>query len=164
MQKMHLMVSIFILIYVCSGVSYGDDIHQTDAQIVEEMILKIKKLGMYEDREQLNINKIVKAQWSNSASVVIAPLDTNAVYEKYVYLIFHYIYESYGRGGRKSCIIEEFMEQINKKRSKRIPLINFIQKDLVATFEYADGDKVVFDAYYNEIKYYGNVKCKKFNK
>jgi hypothetical protein len=104
----------------------------------------------------------------NGASISIIPVDNNGnwdydVYEDIINFYFHYCFEGYGLGNRKSCIIEEFMEQINKKFSKRIPLINFIQKDLIATFEYADRDKVVFDAYYNEIKYYGNVECKKFN-
>ena len=158
MQKLYLMVYVFVIVCIYSGVSYGNDAHKTDAQIMEEMILEIKKLHMYEDRETLNINEFVKTIWyQNGASIVIIPLDSNALFEKRIHLLFHYIFEGYGRGGRKSHTGERFIKQINKKLSEGIPLINFIQKDLIATFEYADGDKVIFDAYYNEIKYFGNI-------
>jgi len=133
-------------------------IHQTDAQIIKKAILVLKE-QLFRDREILNINMRVKAQWhQNGASIVILPLDNNGVWfqDGLVYYIGMRFdgppeYDLYARGGCRSYIVENFMEQINKKNSDSTSLINFIQKDLIITLEYADGSKVIFDAYYTDI-------------
>ena len=152
MQKLLLVVSVFLIVCIYSGASYGNDVRQTDVQISEELMLRMKKLHMYEDRETLNINRLVKAVWhQNGASIVIITLDdkgnSDDADKDFIYLWFHHYHEGYGYGGRKSHIGEKFIKQINNKLSKGVPLINFIQKDLIVTLEYADGDTVVFDAY-----------------
>ena len=58
----------------------------------------------------------------------------------------------YGKGGTKSDYVEEFMKQINKKREDNVYLHNFIQKGLVMTLEFSDGDIIVFNRYYKEIE------------
>jgi len=44
------------------------------------------------------------------------------------------------------------MKQINKKREDNVYLHNFIQKGLVMTLEFSDGDIIVFNRYYKEIE------------
>ncbi|MDR2728814.1 MAG: hypothetical protein LBB56_06755 [Chitinispirillales bacterium] len=162
MQKLRFIISVFVIACIGFGVSYGNDVHQTDGKIIEKAMLELKKEQAFRDRAILNINKLVKAQWPSNVACIcmlIVLLDDKGELEedtevKFIDLLFDGPpdYDFYGDGGPKSRIVEKFMTQINKKRSKRIPLINFIQKDLIVTLEFADGDKVIFDGYYNSIK------------
>jgi len=112
----------------------------------------------YADKEILNINKPVLAQWfpSNASVMMIIPLNDDEKWILDEYISLHFDgppdYDLYGRGGIKSCFVEIFMEQINEKRFNGIFLNNFIQKDLIITLEFSDGSKIVFDRYYKEIE------------
>jgi hypothetical protein len=148
-----------------SVTTIGDGAGQTEDQIIEKAIIAIKR-GVLPDMEILNINRPVMIQWVNCACggcVWIAPLDDKGEWgedeEAYESITLQFTdspytpaYERYSMRGPKSQIVEKFMEQVNKKHSQKIPLINFIQKDLIVTLEFADGDKVVLDAYYEGIK------------
>jgi hypothetical protein len=126
----------------------------------------------FKDTVILNINRPVRAQWFPGACSCVmiillddkGELEENAEVES-IELLLEDIqgpdYASYGPVGSKSHITEKFMEQINKKHSNIIPLISFIRKDLIVTLEFADGDKVVFEGYYNEMKDWYHRKFKK---
>ncbi|MCL2182601.1 MAG: hypothetical protein FWB85_03930 [Chitinispirillia bacterium] len=126
----------------------------TAAQIVEKAVVTLKRF-YHRDREILDINRLVSAYWHQSGgyACITSPKEDDGTNMLDIVLSFveppYYVYM---RGGRKFYITETFMNQINKKRSNNIPLKNFIRKDLIITFEFADGDKVVFREYYDDIR------------
>ena len=139
----------------------ADNIDQTNMLLVEKYVLETKELYEHSDREILNINKSVLSRWYPSgSSIMIIPIDDNKdlLLDEYISLVFDGPpnYDSYGKGGPKAYIVEEFMEEINKKSLENVVLNSFIQKDLIITLEFSDGSKVVFDAYYKEIEDYVN--------
>lgn len=160
MQKLHIILPVFVIICISLGVSYGNDAYQKDARIIENAILELKKQYAFQDREILNIKKYVKAQWHpNGAHIFIILLNDRGKRKKDESLDLIELsfdgppgYDFYWRGGSKSHTVEKFIKQINEKHSNSTLLINFIQKDLIVTLEFADGDKVVFAEYYNDIK------------
>jgi len=161
-----LLIPILVVLGIYKYLAYQNlpsenDIHPTDAEIIERAV-SILKEDNFMDKKILNINRLVRAEWSSSAlgcecmHIVllnnIGELEDSTKFE-YINLEFETPpYDAYGRYGTKTHIVEKFIEQINKKFLKRIPLMNFIQKDLIVTLEFADSDKVIFDAYYNDIK------------
>ena len=157
MRKLQSLVSAIILFCMILCLCTSCSLSQTDAQIIEKAVLKLKETPEFEDKEILNINKPVLAQWYQITSkIMIIPLDDedNWILDDYIILTFdgQLNYDLYGKGGAKSDYVEKFMEQINEKRLNGFILNNFIQNDLIVTLEFSDNSKVVFDRYYKEIE------------
>jgi len=129
--------------------------HQTDTEIIKNAVLVLKK-SVFRDRAILNINRLVSAEWhQNGGGIRIYSVVKKADEPMDLSINLPFVgppnYEAYMRGGSKSRIGENFMKQINKKRSKKILLINFIQEDLIVILKFADSSNVILDAYYNDI-------------
>jgi len=127
----------------------------SDAEVIKKAELALKRYPV-RDTAELDINRLMRAIWhQNGAYLIIYSFEDDRYKPVDVYISLPFIvppYRSYWEGGPKSHIVEKFMKQINEKLSNKIPLINFIQKDLIVILEYADGSKVIFDAYYTGIR------------
>jgi hypothetical protein len=134
--------------------AYGQmSVGLSDKQVIEKAVLLLR----HYDTTVLDINRLMTAKWhQNGGYAVIYSLEDDESKPIDVYIVLSFTdpppYESYTQGGPDSRIVERFMAQINKKLSNNIPLINFIRKDLIVTLEYADGSKIIFDAYYTDIR------------
>jgi len=136
-----------------------NEIIKSDAELVEEIVSKVKeKIGLH-DWKMLDIGMPVEACWSPMGSgAFVALLDGNGDWSEehsFIKLVSFqgtYEYELLGRGSEKAYYFEEFMEQVNKKSPENIALNNIIQKDLIITFEFSDGSEIVFDRFYKEIE------------
>ena len=128
----------------------------------EAIVLKIKDIDEFRDKELSAINKPVLAVWFQSGChVMIIPVDDKGGYllEDYfsldMNLDFHYPggYDAYYRYGAKADIyVEKFIENVNEKHENGTILKKFIRRDLVVTLEYSDGSEIIFDRYYKEIE------------
>jgi len=126
----------------------------TDAQLLEDFIIKVKETYEYADREILEIKF---AQWHPiGSSMMIIPLDDEGewILDDYIGLTFNGppTYDMYGKEGLKAEMVEKFIEQINDKHFEGVVLNSFIQKDLIITLEFSDGSLIIFDRYYKEIE------------
>ncbi|MCL2181865.1 MAG: hypothetical protein FWB85_00130 [Chitinispirillia bacterium] len=167
-KHFRLMCSIIILCAMAFLVYGQTKAALTDKQVIEQVVIRLKTTTLtFRDYEILNINKLVNvSRHQNGASIYFSAYDDNGVWLtdsfetitnkrglRYpVGISFEFVnppnYDS-----DWSDKIGPFMKQTNRKFSNKIPLVNFKQKDLIATFEYADGSKVIFDVYYAAIRY-----------
>jgi len=124
---------------------------------VDEIVSELKKRHALNDREILNINKHVFAQWyPMGSSMMIIPLGDDEEWLLDDYISLHFDgppnYDSYGKGGKNSGFVEIFLHDVNKKYSDNIFLKNFLQHDLIVSLEFSDDSVVVFDRFYMEIE------------
>jgi len=160
-KHFRLMCSIIILCAMVFLVYGQTKAALTDKQVIEQVVIRLKTTTLtFRDYEILNINKLVNVNWrQNGASIYFSAYDDNGVWLTRIFdttnkegISFDFI-DPPNYDSDWSDKIGPFMKQINRKFSNKIPLVNFIQKDLIATFEYADGSKVIFDVYYAAIQY-----------
>jgi|GEM_PF-2676100 len=143
-----------VILYVMVFLVYGQTNNLSDAQVIEKAAALLGERE-FPNLEMLSINKRMEAQWhpQHGASIWINSRKNDSI-DVIVSLAFLAPpdYESYGKGKSNSHVTEKFIAQINKKFSNNIPLTNFIRKDLIVILEYADGDNVIFDGYYTDIR------------
>ena len=124
-------------------------------KIIEEMQTKYYK----KDEEKSDINELAKALWSIQGGGLLI---VTMVKEEDEYVVTNIIdlYESgrddytekiadeYQPHGSEIAYSERFIELFNNKLEKEIPLISYKNKDLIISFEFADGDTIVFNGFY----------------
>jgi len=146
-----------VIIAICANLS---DNWKEFGQI-KNIIMQIKEIHPYQDREVLDINRPVEARWHpKGVHVMIIPLDEEGDWIVDDYLDLSLIlsfdgtptYDNYSINGSKANYVEKFIDEVNEKHLNNIDLKDFIQKDLIVTLNFSDDSQIVFDRYYKEIE------------